>query len=140
MTDYIAFYGSLMERAKDPTAPSRAGLSKFVAPCRVAGVLRDHGQYPGFFLAEQAPDIGSEAPQIVEAELHEIIGPHAFVVFDRWEDYDGEDEANSPYLRRKIRLIEPDVDAWIYISRISEEDPMVPNGDWAAYRNARMKA
>ncbi|MDY8109617.1 gamma-glutamylcyclotransferase [Fulvimarina sp. 2208YS6-2-32] len=139
MTEYIAFYGSLMERAKDPSAPSRAGLSKFVEPCRLEGVLRDHGHYPGYFPADGSIEPHAVTPPIVEAELHEIVAPHALLIFDRWEEYDPDDEANSLYLRRKVRLLEPDIEAWIYMSLISDEDPVVPNGDWAAYRSETPK-
>ncbi|MER0238141.1 gamma-glutamylcyclotransferase family protein [Fulvimarina sp. MAC8] len=137
MPDYIAFYGSLMERVNDPAAPSRAGLSRLVSPCRIAGTLRDHGAYPGFFLPEGAIRAAAER-EVVEAELHELVGLQAFVVFDRYEDYDPDNEAASLYIRRKIRLIQPDVEAWVYISQLSKEDPIVPAGDWAAYRLRRL--
>ncbi|RFC65142.1 gamma-glutamylcyclotransferase [Fulvimarina endophytica] len=130
MTDYIAFYGTLMERARASQAPSRAGLTRFLQPCRLAGVLRDHGAYPGFYPADA--DRTGTGPT-VEAELHEILLADAFAVFDRWEEYDAADEASSLYIRRKMRLIEPDLQAWVYISQVSEDDPVVPGGDWAVY-------
>ncbi|MEN3791271.1 gamma-glutamylcyclotransferase family protein [Fulvimarina sp. MAC3] len=137
MTDYIAFYGSLMERANDSTAPSRAGLSKFVGPCRMAGTLRDHGAYPGFFLPDDKLRASADRG-VVEGELHQLVGIQAFTIFDGYEDYFPDNEAGSLYIRRKIRLIEPDVEAWVYISQLSSEDPIVPGGDWPSYRRARL--
>lgn len=126
-----------MERANDPAAPSRSGLSYFVGPCRIAGSLRDHGAYPGFFPPEASVIVAVE-PQIVEAELHRLVSLDAFEIFDRYEDYDPNDEAASLYIRRKIRLLEPDVEAWVYFSQLSRRDPVVPQGDWATYRRARV--
>ncbi|EAU42723.1 hypothetical protein FP2506_07776 [Fulvimarina pelagi HTCC2506] len=133
MTDYIAFYGSLMERANDPAAPSRTGLSRYISPCRIAGVLRDHGAYPGFFPPDNAPR-GSVQSEIVKAELHELVGPEAFEIFDRYENYDPRNEAASLYVRRRIRLLAPEIEAWVYVSQLSPMDPRVPGDDWAAFR------
>ncbi|MCQ0989080.1 gamma-glutamylcyclotransferase family protein [Jiella marina] len=134
MTEYFAFYGTLMDNVGDPHAPSTAGLVKFLRPCRLAGTLRSHGRYPGFF-----PAAGDEAEPtgVVRAELYEILTPQAFAIFDGWEEYDPRDEANSLYLRRRVRLYDADLEAWVYVSQQSDADPVVPEGDWRAYQGVR---
>lgn len=139
MPEYFAFYGTLMDGAADADTPSTEGLVRRVGPCRLAGTLRDHGAYPGFFPGTgrdgvDAEDATGEA-RLVTAELHEILRPEAFAVFDAWENYFPADEAASMYLRRKLPLREPaGVFAWVYVSQQSASDPAVPGGDWRVYR------
>ena len=72
---------------------------------------------------------------LVVAELHEILRPEAFAVFDAWENYDPADEAGSMYVRRKLPLAEPaGTVAWVYVSQLPAGDPAVPGGDWRAHR------
>ena len=136
MTEFFAFYGTLMDDAADAATPSTSGLVRRVGACRLTGVLRDHGAYPGFFPAIEDNRSIIKAPgDSVVAELHEILRPEAFAVFDAWEEYDPADEANSMYLRRKVCLAEPAGRiAWVYLSQQSVKDPIVPGGDWRAYR------
>ncbi|MCE7027509.1 gamma-glutamylcyclotransferase family protein [Jiella avicenniae] len=135
MADYFAFYGTLMDGAADVDTPLTEGLVQKVGPCRLAGTLRDHGAYPGYFPAQVGAAVGGIAGHFVVAELHEILRPEAFAVFDAWENYDPADEAGSMYLRRKLPLAEPaGILAWVYVSQLPASDPAVPGGDWRAHR------
>lgn len=136
MPEYFAFYGTLMDGAADAETPSTEGLVRRVGPCRLAGTLRDHGAYPGYFpaVADAAGEAAAAGGHVV-AELHEILSPEAFAVFDAWENYDPADEAGSMYLRRRLPLIDPaGIFAWVYVSQQPAGDPAVPNGDWRTYR------
>ncbi len=121
MTDLIALYGSLMRGLSPPEAPATDGLLAYVGPCRLSGALRDHGAYPGLF-----PD----EPGAVRAELHRILDTRALDLLDDWEDYFEDDEPGSMYLRRRLRLLAPDVTAWVYVSNLPKHDPPVPHGCW----------
>ena len=142
MTEYFAFYGTLMRSLQHPDAPDPLGesLTAFECPCLIAGRLRDHGRYPGFVpRCSMAPSLSrpasSEAPvgDLVKGELHRILRPEAFAVFDDYERYDPNDEAGSLYVRRKLILVEPEIEAWVYVSQVSDSDPVVTGGDWAAH-------
>ncbi|ORE90266.1 gamma-glutamylcyclotransferase family protein [Aurantimonas sp. 22II-16-19i] len=139
MTDYFAFYGTLMDDAGDAETPATEGLVRRLGSCRLAGILRDHGDYPGFFPHGDADEAdGTAAGRLVVAELHELLSPAAFAVFDAWESYDPADEAGSMYVRRRIPLAEPaGTTAWVYVSQLSPGDPEVPGGDWRAHRASR---
>ncbi|MBO0903556.1 gamma-glutamylcyclotransferase family protein [Jiella sonneratiae] len=138
MTDYFAFYGTLMQGAGDAATPRTEGLVRRIGPCRLAGILRDHGSYPGYFpMPADARATGGDAAREghVVAELHAVLRPEAFAVFDDWEGYDPRDEAGSLYVRRRIALVEPaGVHAWVYVSQQSEDDPVLKDGDWRAHR------
>ena len=50
---------------------------------------------------------------------------------DAFEDYWPEDPARSRYERRKVRLIEPDRDAWVYVWVLGVESArLIETGDW----------
>ena len=137
MPDYFAFYGTLMDGAGDAETPPTEGLVRRVGPCRLAGTLRDHGAYPGYFPAGSSIETARDVPDAGEvvAELHEILRPEAFAVFDAWENYDPADEVGSMYVRRRLPLAEPaGVLAWVYVSQQPADDPAVPEGDWRAQR------
>lgn len=135
MTDYFAFYGTLMDDAGDADTPSTQGLVRRVGTCRLAGVLRDHGAYPGYFPAVEGRGDEATDGEFVVAELHEVLRPEAFAVFDAWENYDPKDEDGSMYVRRRVDLAEPaGLTAWVYVSRLSPADPVVPGGNWRAHR------
>ncbi|MBP0616616.1 gamma-glutamylcyclotransferase family protein [Jiella mangrovi] len=137
MTEYFAFYGTLMDGAGDAETPETSGLVRRVGSCRLAGILRDHGDYPGYFPDGKggAEDTVPAPERLVVAELHEILSAEAFAVFDEWENYDPKDEAGSMYLRRRVSLAEPaGLTVWAYVSQQPESDPVVPGGDWRRHR------
>jgi gamma-glutamylcyclotransferase (GGCT)/AIG2-like uncharacterized protein YtfP len=67
---------------------------------------------------------------IVHGEVFRIIDPKVIYELDRWEEYDPISKERSKYIRRYIRLLEPSVDAWVYISNQSQDDPVIKDGDW----------
>lgn len=135
MTDLIAVYGSLMSGLAPPEAPPLSGLLSFLAPCRLPGVLRDHGRYPGLFPDEPPPPGGAAG---VRAELHRMSDPgRALPLLDDWEDFFPDDPEGSLYLRRRLALAAPRVEAWVYVSNGSRGDPVVPGGCWRSHVAAR---
>jgi gamma-glutamylcyclotransferase (GGCT)/AIG2-like uncharacterized protein YtfP len=77
----------------------------------------------------------------VQAELYEVVDRDAFQIMDRHERYDPTDMQGSLYLRRAVRLLEPKVDAWVYVySRDIADAPEVAGGDWIKYLATRPKS
>lgn len=125
MPDHIAFYGTLMSTAPPlPGAPRLAGLVEVVGPCALAGTLHDLGSYPAL-----APSDGR-----VRAELCRIVSQDALGILDAWEDYAVDDELGSEYVRRRVRLLEPALEAWTYtFNRPPANLPVIAGGNWVAH-------
>lgn len=124
--DRVVFYGSLQAGLRLGGEPPFEALVELVGPCRLAGRLYEvgDGAYPGLELAPT----GSGA--VVHGELHRILDPAALDLLDRWEEYDPHRPERSPYVRQAVRLLEPDVDAWVYVGRHGRRGPTVASGDW----------
>jgi gamma-glutamylcyclotransferase (GGCT)/AIG2-like uncharacterized protein YtfP len=119
---YIAFYGSLMQSQGMQRDLRIADQVELIGPCQIFGILYDLGDYPG--LIESATDR-------VQAELYRIKDPAVLVLLDAYEDYDPNHEASSLYLRRMVRLAEPDLDCWVYFyNRDVFESQRMPTGSW----------
>jgi gamma-glutamylcyclotransferase (GGCT)/AIG2-like uncharacterized protein YtfP len=106
MTDLIAFYGSLRRGARDPRAPSSAGLAVHVGPCRLAGRLVRIGRYPALVPGGRG---------VVAADLFRIVSPRALALFDAWEDFDPHRPAAGPYRRVRLTPIGDDRPVWVYV-------------------------
>jgi gamma-glutamylcyclotransferase (GGCT)/AIG2-like uncharacterized protein YtfP len=122
--DFIVLYGSLMSGTG---AAGKPDLSRFLRPAGDAvlrGDLFDLGDYPG--LKEGAGE--------VQGELYEVLDRQAFEVMDKFERYDAARPEDSLYVRRAIRLIEPDADAWVYVYNYKVNGaPQIREGSWAAH-------
>jgi gamma-glutamylcyclotransferase (GGCT)/AIG2-like uncharacterized protein YtfP len=93
----------------------------FVSRCEISGRLFDLGNYPGLLLGSG----------IVQAELYEIADTSVLQRLDAYEHYDPDDPESSLYIRRLVRLAQPDCDAWLYeYNRIVSGSPSIPSGDW----------
>lgn len=124
MSELIAFYGSLRPGSYDRMAPDPGGLVEHVGRCRIAGRLYDLGPFPGLVRTGGADD------QVI-GDLFRITSDRALAAFDAWEDYVPDDPEGSLYLRQLIRLIDPQVDAWVYIWNASSEPyDLISGGDW----------
>jgi len=119
--DAFAVYGLL--RAGE-SGFAQFGLEHAFAPlgpCVLPGQLYDLGAYPGLV----------DAPGEVIGELFEVRDASVMPKVDAFEDYWPEDRARSRYERRKVRLIEPDRDAWVYIWILGVKDArLIESGDW----------
>ena len=125
MTELVAFYGTLMSTAPPlPGAPRLQGLVEVVGPCVLEGTLHDLGSYPGLALTDGR----------VRGELCRVVSAEALAVLDAWEDYAVDDEAGSEYVRRRVRLLEPEQEAWTYaFNRAPVDLPVIGDGDWVAH-------
>ena len=121
---YIALYGSLMDCVGGLQTAEFSGLLSFAGQCRIRGQLVDLGDYPGLVFG----------PGTVEGELYEVQDDSVFKRLDKFERYDPNDLEGSLYVRRCIRLAEPDLDAWVYVyNQDADGKPLVANGSWKAH-------
>jgi gamma-glutamylcyclotransferase (GGCT)/AIG2-like uncharacterized protein YtfP len=126
--DYVAVYGSLRKQGGIGDEPDLSGRLKPAGTAVIEGKLIDLGEYPGLI-----PGAGK-----VQAELFEVVDREVFRIMDRHERYDPTDVQGSLYLRRAVRLLEPPVDAWVYVyNREVGDAPEVAGGDWIKYLASR---
>jgi gamma-glutamylcyclotransferase (GGCT)/AIG2-like uncharacterized protein YtfP len=126
--DYVAVYGSLRKQGGIGDEPDLSGRLKPTGTAVIEGKLVDLGEYPGLI-----PGAGK-----VQAELFEVVDREVFRIMDRHERYDPTDIQGSLYLRRAVRLLEPSVDAWVYVyNREVGDAPEVVGGDWIEYLASR---
>lgn len=127
--DYIAVYGSLMSGLDLEDKPELDGIARLVGSCRIPGQLLDLGDYPG---------LDDCRPGSVVGELYEVLEDQVFGVMDRFERYDAHHRADSLYLRRCLRLLEPRVDAWVYVfnGQVTDRSPVL-SGDWRRHLHER---
>lgn len=100
MIGVFAFYGSLL----DPALRRRLGvepLLRRLRPCEIRGRLFDLGPYPGLV----------PGPGRVRGELFAALDSAAVELLDQFEECD----CDPPlFVRRRARLIEPSLEAWVY--------------------------
>jgi len=132
MEELLAFYGTLLSGLPArPNFPELAPHVELVRACLIPGSLYDVGPYPAL-----VPGDG-----VVRGELWRTVSEDALDVVDRWEGYEAAVEEQAPYVRRRTRLIDPDLDAWVYVWN-RPLDGLVPirGGDWRAHVDANPPA
>jgi gamma-glutamylcyclotransferase (GGCT)/AIG2-like uncharacterized protein YtfP len=122
----VAVYGTLRRGLGLPDLPATvSSIIRDVGPCLIEGELYNLGEYPGLRLGRGE----------VVGELFEVADGHgAFALLDEYEGFDPADPDGSLYLRRRVRLLHPAVNAWVYVYN-SEPPPeaRIASGDWAHY-------
>ncbi len=125
MSEPIAFYGSLR---RSFGVQQRLGIHsrlRYLRPCLLRGRLYDLGAYPALL-----PGDGR-----VRAELYEPLDDRLIGFLDAFEGYDPRRPKQSQYRRQRVELIEPHIDAWVYLyNRSVEGRPLVDAGCWESYR------
>lgn len=119
--DAIAVYGLLRAGESGFARFGLADAFRPLGPCVIPGALWDLGQFPGLVAG------GGQ----VAGELFELIDPSVIPRLDAFEDYWPADPARSRYDRVKLRLREPDREAWVYVWRLGlETATLIESGDW----------
>lgn len=131
---HVVFYGSLQAGLHLGGEPPFRSALRFVGPCRLAGRLYEvgDGAYPGL-------ELDPDGAGVVVGELHAVLDPAVLDLLDAWEEYDPAQREASPYVRTVVRLLEPDVEAWVYVGRHRgrERGRHVPGGDWRHHVQGR---
>ena len=121
----VAFYGTLMRTFEVQRRLGLAPELRFVSNCRIPGRLYDLGDYPGLV----------EADGEVRGEVFELLGPRTLEKLDEFEEYDPARPDDSEYLRRPARLIDPDLEAWVYVyNRPVAGRRWIQSGRWSFTR------
>jgi len=117
MTLRLALYGTLMQGCGGDRRAGVAGALRYQGPCRIPGALWDLGPYSG--LAAGEAEVRGELVEVDDTTLERL---------DAFED------EGSLYLRCKVRLIEPDVEAWVYVYNqpLDRAEP-IPAGCWRTH-------
>lgn len=132
LSDWIAFYGSLMQGLGGLDKLGLGDQLRFAGPCLIAGELFDLGAYPGL----------RRGSGRVIGELYAIRGADVLARLDEFEAFDPERPSQSLYLRERTALIRPArTEAWLYIyngsNGLPDPSTRIPSGDWRAHLTAR---
>ncbi|MBA2337768.1 MAG: gamma-glutamylcyclotransferase [Acidimicrobiia bacterium] len=123
----FAFYGTLRPGGG---ALERLGITRRVThlgPCLIGGDLYAVTWHPG--LVAGAGEVRGDLFD-VPADL--------VATLDGFEGYRPDDPATSPYLRVARWLLEPAVEAWVYLWRGPTADGvLLPGGDWLDHAGGR---
>ncbi len=93
------------------------GALRFLEPCRIPGALWDLGEYPG--LVEGGGEVRGE---LYEVELATLAALDAY------------EEEGSLYLRKRVALNEPRLEAWVYLYNGSlDRARPIPGGCWRTH-------
>lgn len=150
--DYLVVYGSLMRGLGPEHQPDFADRLEYVGDVRVPGSLYEvtNGsyRYPGLKLFEEPESKilhpGRRSSRLDDrwkerseaacvAELYRVLDATVFEQVDEWEGFDANDPASSPYVRRILRMIDPAVDAWIYVGNHADQSNLVQDRSWRDY-------
>ena len=116
MNELLAVYGTLMSGQSYAGRPDVERLMRSLGPCRIPGALYSDGDYPWLVEAEGE----------VRGELYEVADPAGvFGVLDAYED--------DSFVRRMVRLLEPEVDAWVYLWNGAPRGEPLDDGDWRTW-------
>ncbi|MFW6300840.1 MAG: gamma-glutamylcyclotransferase family protein [Oceanicaulis sp.] len=119
--DLIAVYGLLRAGEVGFEQFGLAHAFRDAGPCVLKGELFDLGRYPGLVQGEGR----------VIGELFEVLDPSVMARLDAWEDYWPDDPARSRYERRKLRLLKPQTEAWVYVWILGLDGARrIESGDW----------
>jgi gamma-glutamylcyclotransferase (GGCT)/AIG2-like uncharacterized protein YtfP len=124
----VAFYGSLLRQFPTQARIGVASRVRYARPCLIPGRLFDLGHYPGL-----VDGLGR-----VSGELYETADPDAIRCLDAFEEFDPLHVSRSQFVRRRVRLLEPAVDAWVYVyNRSIREMPLISSGSWLQHLRSR---
>src|SRR4051794_13919573 len=125
MVQLLAVYGTLMSGQAYDGRPDVESMMRSVGPCRIPGTLYSAGDYPGL-----GPTRGE-----VAGELFEVHDPDtAFPILDAYENEGRHTEDGAGrYARVRLRLLEPEVEAWVYVWEGEPRGEPIDAGDWRTF-------
>ena len=124
----LAVYGSLMT---SEGMLQRLGVEQMVrslGPATLPGQLFDLGDFPGLISGEGR----------VAGELLLVVNRAVIPILDDYEGCRPDSPESSVFVRQQLRLIEPSVDAWVYLyNRPVADRPRISGLSWPEYRVLR---
>lgn len=123
--EYVAFYGTLMSAYDTLERIGARSALRLLGPCRIEGRIFDMGEWPSLALGGG----------VVQGEVFEVLDRCVFQIIDPFEEHYPADHQSSLYLRVQVRLLAPDLDAWVYVAnRMPEDAPRILSGAWSTHR------
>ena len=124
MEELLAVYGTLMSGQDYEGRPDVERLMESRGPCRIPGRLFSEGDYPWLVAGEGE----------VAGELFAVRDPSTFDLLDAYEN-EGRHAVQGAgrYERRRTRLLEPDVEAWVYVWEGPSRGEPLDSGDWRTW-------
>jgi len=124
VAELLAVYGTLMSGQSYDGRPDVETLMRSLGPCRIPGVLYSEGDYP--WLVQAAGE--------VSGELYEVLDIASFELLDAYEN-EGRHTVDDTgrYARVRVRLLEPDIESWVYVWEGVERGEPIDDGDWRAW-------
>lgn len=120
MPNYFATYGTLRLDGAMNDTPALRG-ARHLGQCIIPGKMYQAGGYPAL----------KHGSGRTTGDLIELPWLFDFTKFDTYEDYFPAKPWECRYLRRRIRLIKPKVEAWVYFYVWPlDENTLVPSGCW----------
>ena len=103
-------------------------MLRLVGPATIPGRMHDLGEFPGLV----------EGDGSVPGELFAILDPAVLPILDDYEGYRSETAERSPFVRKRITVTDPSVEAWVYFYTGSVADcPRVRDASWPEYKARR---
>jgi gamma-glutamylcyclotransferase (GGCT)/AIG2-like uncharacterized protein YtfP len=126
--EYLAVYGSLMTSEGMLAKLGASPMVKSSGPAVLPGKLFDLGDFPGLIPGEGR----------VPGELFLISDPAVIPLLDEYEACHPDSPASSLFVRQRLKLIEPPVEAWVYLYAGSVENRRPIVGlTWPEYKAVR---
>lgn len=136
--ELLAVYGSLLRAEGGLSALGAVASLEYLGPAQIPGELFDLGEYPGLCWDGRTRHRQSEVP----GELFAILEPGVLAILDDYEGC-GSESARPPHIsvgfqRRRVALIDPAVQAWVYLYYGSVAGrPRVVGATWPEYKMSR---
>jgi gamma-glutamylcyclotransferase (GGCT)/AIG2-like uncharacterized protein YtfP len=121
MAELLAVYGTLMSGQSYAGRPDVESLLTPLGPCRIPGRLFSEGDYPWLVVGEGE----------VAGELYEVAERATLELLDAYENDD--EEGPGRYERRMLALLEPTVDAWVYVWDGPPRGEPLDAADWRTW-------
>jgi gamma-glutamylcyclotransferase (GGCT)/AIG2-like uncharacterized protein YtfP len=129
--EQVAVYGSLREGFGVDDRPDVGNKLVDKGRCVIKGAIYDVGGYPGL----------ADGDGVVVGELYEVLDLTVFPQLDEFEKYNPLAREKSLYLRLPLRLVDPPVDAWVYVYNSDVTGRRrIDSGDWARDQDGRSAA
>jgi gamma-glutamylcyclotransferase (GGCT)/AIG2-like uncharacterized protein YtfP len=126
--EHVALYGSLMREYEEQDFIGVREKLEYVGDCTLRGELYSLGDWPGMVVGDGQ----------VTGELFKVKDESAFAALDQTEHFVPAKPTGCKYLRRSVRLVEPEIDAWTYIYNWPlTDEPRVSGGSWSQHRRGR---
>lgn len=124
----IAFYGTLTGEHGTLLELGLKEKLTDLGSCIIKGELRDLGEYPGLVPGDGA----------VRGEIHAVTDLAAFTALDDYEEFDPANIEKSKFIRRAVRLNDPEIDCWVYFyNGDASIRPRIDPPDWSNYKKRR---